>query len=333
MQVLFYSTKPYDRKYFEAANAQFGFQFRFLDFALNEENAALVKQEKVICVFVNDVVNAAVIQILKQKGVALIALRCAGFNNVDLEAAASAGIRVVRVPAYSPHAVAEHAVALLLTLNRHVHRAYNRVRDYNFTLSGLEGFDLFKKTVGVVGTGNIGAAFARIMLGFGCKVLAYDIAHDVLLEQQGVHYVSLEKVWAESDVISLHCPLNKATQHMINAHSIRQMKPGVTLINTSRGGLVDSHAVTEGLKSRHIGALGIDVYEQEEALFFQDHSGHIIDDEVIMRLMAYPNVLITSHQGFFTKEALTQIANVTLMNIRSFEKDELLLNQVNALHK
>lgn len=333
MQVLFYSTKPYDRKYFEAANAGFGFQFRFLDFALNEENAALVKQEKVICVFVNDVVNAAVINILQQKGVSLIALRCAGFNNVDLEAAASAGIRVVRVPAYSPHAVAEHAVALLLTLNRHVHRAYNRVRDYNFTLSGLEGFDLFKKTVGVVGIGNIGAVFARIMLGFGCKVLAYDIAQDTLLEQQGVQYASLEKIWAESDIISLHCPLNKATQHLINEHSISQMKPGVTIINTSRGALVDSRAVIEGLKSRHIGALGIDVYEQEEALFFQDHSGHIIDDEVIMRLMTFPNVLVTSHQGFFTKEALTQIADVTLTNIRSFERDELLLNQVEAAHK
>ena len=330
MQILFYSTQAYDRKYFESANAAFGFQFRFLDFCLNEENAALVKQETVICIFVNDVVNAATINILKTKGVKLIALRCAGFNNVDLEAAALAGIQVVRVPAYSPHAVAEHAVALLLTLNRHTHRAYNRVRDYNFTLNGLEGYDLYQKTVGVVGTGHIGAVFANIMRGFGCRVLAYDVARNAALEQAGVEYVSLEKLWAESDVISLHCPLNSATDHIINADSIAKMKPGVTIINTSRGALVDTKAVMDGLKSLQIGALGIDVYEQEEQLFFQDLSGSIIDDEVIKRLMTFPNVLITAHQGFFTKEALTKIAGVTLSNIRSFEKEELLVNKVEA---
>lgn len=328
MQVLFYSTQAYDRKYFEAANNHFGFHFRFLDFTLNEENAALVKQETVICIFVNDVVNATTIGILKEKGVKLIALRCAGYNNVDLEAAALAGIKVVRVPAYSPHAVAEHAVALLFTLNRHTHRAYNRVRDYNFTLSGLEGFDLYQKTVGVVGTGHIGAVFARIMLGFGCKVLAYDVAQDGVLTELGVQYVSMEHLWAASDVISLHCPLNSATHHMINAASIAQMKPGVMIINTSRGALIDTRDVLDGLKSLRIGSLAIDVYEQEEQLFFQDLSGSIIDDEVIMRLMTFPNVIITAHQGFFTKEALTKIAEVTLSNIRSFEMNELLINQV-----
>lgn len=328
MDILFFSAQPYDIHYFNQSNHQGEHRFRFLEAQLNEDNAALIKEESVICVFVNDKVNAAVINELQQKGVRLIALRCAGFNNVDLKAAAAAGIKVVRVPAYSPHAVAEHAVALLLGLNRKIYKSYNRVRDGNFTLNGLEGFDLFGKTIGVVGTGNIGAVFCRIMLGFGCKVYAHDIYENEELLELGVKYVSLDTIFAQSDVISLHCPLMESTRHMINAHSIASMKMGVVLINTSRGGLIDTASVVAALKDGHIGALGIDVYEQEEHLFFQNFSGSIIQDDVLSRLTTFPNVLVTAHQGFFTKEALTQIAEVTLNNIRSFEKEDVLLNEV-----
>jgi D-lactate dehydrogenase len=265
---------------------------------------------------------------LKDKEINLIALRCAGFNNVDLKAAAAAGIKVVRVPAYSPHAVAEHAVTLLLALNRKIYKSYNRVRDSNFTLNGLEGFDLFGKTIGVIGTGNIGAVFCRIMLGFGCKVYAHDIYEQPELAKAGVEYVSMETAFSKADVISLHCPLLESTRHIVNAHTIAAMKPGVVLINTSRGGLIDTKSVVEALKNGHIGALGIDVYEQEEHLFFQNFSGSIIQDDVLSRLTTFPNVLVTAHQGFFTKEALTQIAEVTLNNIRSFENKEDLLNEV-----
>lgn len=328
MDILFFSAQPYDIQYFNQANQQGEHRFRFLDAPLNEDNTALIKEETAVCVFVNDEVNAAVINILQEKGVRLIALRCAGFNNVDLKAAAAAGIKVVRVPAYSPHAVAEHAVALLLALNRKIYKSYNRVRDGNFTLNGLEGFDLFGKAIGVVGTGNIGAVFCRIMLGFGCKVYAHDIYEHEELVEAGVKFVSLNTIFAQSDVISLHCPLMESTRHMINANSIASMKMGVVLINTSRGGLVDTAAVVAALKNGHIGALGIDVYEQEEHLFFQNLSGSIIQDDVLSRLTTFPNVLVTAHQGFFTKEALTQIAEVTLNNIRSFEKSEMLLNEV-----
>lgn len=326
MDILFFSTQPYDITYFNLANTQNAHQFRFLEYPLNEDNTALIKEETAVCVFVNDKVDAAVIRRLKEKGVRLIALRCAGFNNVDLKAAEEAGIKVMRVPAYSPHAVAEHAVTLLLALNRKIYKSYNRVRDNNFTLSGLEGFDVYGKTVGVIGTGNIGAVFCRIMLGFGCKVMANDVYNNEELVKAGVTYVSSETVMAESDIISLHCPLTPDTKHLINARTIDQMKPGVMLINTSRGGLIDTRSVVEALKNGHIGALGIDVYEQEEQLFFQNFSGTIIQDDVLSRLTTFPNVLVTAHQGFFTREALTQIATTTLDNITAFEKNEPLKN-------
>jgi D-lactate dehydrogenase len=320
MKLLFFSAQSYDIHYFNLANTRGLHQFRFLDAPLNEDNTALIKDEEAVCVFVNDKVNAAVIGILQAKGVRLIALRCAGFNNVDLKAAEGANIKVVRVPTYSPNAVAEHAVALLLALNRKIYKSYNRVRDGNFTLNGLEGFDLFGKTIGVIGTGNIGAVFCRIMLGFGCRVYAHDLYENTDLKTAGVEYVSMNTVFAQSDIISLHCPLLPDTHHIVNAHSIASMKRGVVLINTSRGGLVDTKAVVEALKNGHLGALGIDVYEQEEHLFFQNFSGVVIQDDVLSRLTTFPNVLITAHQGFFTKEALMQIAEITLRNVAEFEK-------------
>lgn len=328
MNILFFSAQSYDREYFTQANLKTSYNLRFLESPLNVDNTALIKNEKVICVFVNDQVNAEVIAQLKEKGVELIALRCAGFNNVDLAAAAAAGIRVVRVPAYSPHAVAEHAVTMLLSLNRKIYKSYNRIRDNNFTLAGLEGFDLYGKTVGVIGTGNIGMVFCRIMLGFGCKVIAYDVYENKELVQAGVVYKSLQEVITEADVISLHCPLMPETKHMINRESIASMKKGVILVNTSRGGLIDTVAVVDALKKGHIGALAIDVYEQEEHLFFQDFSDTIIMDDVLSRLTTFPNVLITAHQGFFTREALTQIAEVTLNNIRCYSEKKELTNEV-----
>ncbi|CAL1521570.1 2-hydroxyacid dehydrogenase [Chitinophaga sp. MM2321] len=328
MNILFFSAQSYDKAYFNTANQDGHHHFRFLEYPLNEDNTVLIKDEQAVCVFVNDKVNAAVIRQLKEKGIRLIALRCAGFNNVDLKAAAAAGIKVVRVPAYSPHAVAEHAVALLLGLNRKIYKSYNRIRDGNFTLNGLEGFDLYGKTIGVIGTGNIGAVFCHIMLGFGCKVLAYDIHNNEDLIKAGVQYVAVGTILSSADVISLHCPLTAETKHLVNAHTIAEMKQGVTIINTSRGGLIDTKAVVEALKNGHIGALGIDVYEQEEQLFFQNFSGSIIQDDVLSRLTTFPNVLVTAHQGFFTKEALTQIAVITLQNISDFEKGGTLLNEV-----
>ncbi|GEP90413.1 D-lactate dehydrogenase [Chitinophaga terrae (ex Kim and Jung 2007)] len=328
MNILFFSAQSYDREYFTRANLKTSYNLRFLESPLNVDNTALIKNEKVICVFVNDQVNAEVIAQLKEKGVELIALRCAGFNNVDLAAAAAAGIRVVRVPAYSPHAVAEHAVTMLLSLNRKIYKSYNRIRDNNFTLAGLEGFDLYGKTVGVIGTGNIGMVFCWIMLGFGCKVIAHDVYENKELVQAGVVYKSLQEVITEADVISLHCPLMPETKHMINRESIASMKKGVILVNTSRGGLIDTVAVVDALKKGHIGALAIDVYEQEEHLFFQDFSDTIIMDDVLSRLTTFPNVLITAHQGFFTREALTQIAEVTLNNIRCYSEKKELTNEV-----
>lgn len=288
----------------------------------------LTKGYDAVCVFVNDRLNAEVIAALKQNDVKLIALRCAGFNNVDLEAAKQHGIKVVRVPAYSPHAVAEHAVALILTLNRKTHKAYNRVREGNFSLERLTGFDLYGKTVGAIGTGKIGQVFCNIMLGFGCRVLAFDLMEDKELASKGVEYLPLMDLLQQSDVISLHCPLNDQTRHIINKETIPMMKEGAMLINTSRGGLIDTVDVIEGLKSGRIGYVGLDVYEQEEKLFFKDLSENIIQDDLIMRLLSFPNVLITSHQGFFTEEALVQIAQTTLDNIDAFEAGETLKNAV-----
>ncbi|MBV7531708.1 2-hydroxyacid dehydrogenase [Chitinophaga sp. sic0106] len=329
MDILFYSAQPYDIKYFTTANEKYHYRLRFLEYPLNPDNAALVKPgESVVCAFVNDHLDAPVLHQLYNQGIRLIALRAAGFNNVDLKAAAELKLPVVRVPAYSPHAVAEHAVALLLGLNRKIYKAYNRIRDNNFTLNGLEGFDLYGKTVGVIGTGNIGAIFCRIMMGFGCKVVAYDMYKNEALEKAGVEYVSLENLFEQADIISLHCPLTPETKHLINTSTITKMKRGVFLLNTSRGGLIDTKAVIEALKNCHIGALAIDVYEQEENLFFHDLSSEIIQDDVWSRLITFPNVVITSHQGFFTHEALTQIAETTLSNIACFEKGEPLVNEV-----
>lgn len=326
MKIAFFSTKPYDKDFFEKHNQKH--ELTFYEVALNETSVRLAEGNDTICVFVNDKVNASVIEKLTQLGIRLIALRCAGFNNVDLEAAQKANIGVVRVPAYSPHAVAEHALALIMTLNRKTHKAYNRVREGNFSLEKLIGFDLFQKTVGVIGTGKIGEAFARIMLGFGCKVLAYDVFPNQSLIDSGVSYASLDEVLRESDILSLHCPLTDKTLHLINENSITKMKTGVMLINTSRGALVDTQAVIEGLKSKKIGYLGLDVYEQESNIFFNDLSEEILVDDTLARLMTFPNVLITSHQGFLTEEALTQIALVTLKNISFFEEGQKSGNEV-----
>lgn len=326
MKIAFFSTKPYDKDYFERYNGTH--QIDFFDAALNEQSVRLAEGAGAVCVFVNDQLNARVIGALQKLSIRLIALRCAGFNNVDLSAANKAGIKIVRVPAYSPYAVAEHALALIMTLNRKTHKAYNRVREGNFSLEKLTGFDLYHKTVGVVGTGKIGGVFARIMLGLGCRVLAYDKYKDKELVKAGVEYQDFEKLLAEADILSLHCPLMDTTRHLINEQSLAKMKKGMMLINTSRGGLIDTQAVVEALKNKTVGYLGIDVYEQEENIFFNDLSEQILQDDTLARLMIFPNVLITSHQGFLTEEALTQIAMVTLRNVDDFEQGNLLINEV-----
>ncbi len=326
MKIAFFSTKAYDRQFFDRYVTTH--EITYFEGRLRMPTVNLTKGYDAVCVFVNDRLNAEVIAGLKENGIKLIALRCAGFNNVDLEAAKQNGIKVVRVPAYSPHAVAEHAVALILTLNRKTHKAYNRVREGNFSLERLTGFDLYGKTVGVIGTGKIGQAFCNIMQGFGCKVLAFDLMEDKELASKGIEYLPLMDVLQQSDVISLHCPLNEQTSHLINKQTIGMMKEGAMLINTSRGGLIDTVDVIEGLKSGRIGYLGLDVYEQEEKLFFKDLSENVIQDDLIMRLLSFPNVLITAHQGFFTEEALVQIAQTTLDNIDTFEAGEPLKNAV-----
>ncbi|MEP7094110.1 MAG: 2-hydroxyacid dehydrogenase, partial [Flavobacterium sp.] len=275
-KIAFFSTQPYDRTFFNQYNSDFGFELHFFETQLNPKTVILIENASIVCVFVNDIVNEAVIKQLAKKNVKIIALRCAGFNNVDLEAAKKYNLQVCRVPAYSPQAVAEHAMAMILTLNRKTHKAYNRVREQNFSLNGLLGFDLFGKTIGIIGTGNIGKAFAKIALGFGCKVLAYDIVKNLEMEKDGVVFTDLNTVFTESDIISLHCPLNNETKHVINKKSIDLMKDHVMIINTSRGGLIKTACVIEGLKEEKIGYLGIDVYEQEEKLFFKDLSEDII---------------------------------------------------------
>ncbi len=328
MKITFFSTQPYDKEFFNASNVDYGFDLEFHKSALDEMNAQSVTGSVAVCLFVNDACNASVIEKLAARGVKLIALRCAGFNNVDLQAAAKAGLKVVRVPAYSPYAVAEHAVALILTLNRKIHKAYNRVREQNFSLTGLLGFDLFGKTVGVIGTGNIGQTFCRIMLGFGCRVMAFDLIANRDMEKLGVEYTDITSLLAEADIVSLHCPLNDATRHLINEETLPLMKDGVMLINTGRGALIDTKAAIHALKSGKLGSLGIDVYEQEEKLFFRDHSTDIIQDDTIQRLMSFPNVIITAHQAFFTQEAMTQIAAITLTNIKDWADGNVLKNEV-----
>ncbi|WP_025142412.1 2-hydroxyacid dehydrogenase [Pedobacter jeongneungensis] len=318
MKIVFFSAKPYDREFFESCNERYDFELEFWETHLGPHIADAIKAgTDVVCVFVNDKLTAEVIEVLAQKGVKIIALRCAGFNNVDLEAAKQYGIRVCRVPAYSPQAVAEHAVAMLLTLNRKTHKAYNRVREQNFSLSGLMGFNLFGKTVGVIGTGKIGAAFCKIMLGFGCKVLAYDPFEDEQLRNTGIKYLPFHEVIKDADIISLHCPLTPENHYLIGSASLSAMKKGVTLINTSRGGLIHTREVIDALKTGQVAALGIDVYEQEEKLFFKDLSTSIIGDDDIQRLISFPNVLVTGHQAFFTQEALTEIAESTLGTVKA----------------
>jgi D-lactate dehydrogenase len=326
MDVIVYSAKPYDRRFLTAANA--GHELRFVDAPLSAETAALAQGAGALCAFVNDDLGRDVIGRLAHCGLRLIALRSAGFNHVDLAAAQAAGIAVARVPAYSPHAVAEHTVALMLTLNRHTHRAFNRVREGNFALDGLLGFDLFGKTVGIVGTGLIGTVLARIMTGFGCTVIAADPFPSPECLAMGVRYVPVEALLADSDIITLQCPLTPETRHMIDDAAIARMKRGVMLINCSRGAVVDTRAVIRGLKSGRIGSLGLDVYEEEADLFFEDLSSQAIADDVFARLLTFPNVLITGHQGFFTAEALTAIAETTIANITAFETTGLPLHPV-----
>ena len=329
MKLVFFSAQPYDKSFFTQFN-QNKHELVFIDIPLSEQTAELAAGADAVCVFVNDKVTAGVIQKLATGKTKIIALRCAGFNNVDIEAAKAAGIRVCRVPAYSPEAVAEHAVAMLLTLNRKTHKAYNRVREQNFSLQGLLGFNLHGKTIGVIGTGNIGKAFCKIMLGFGCKVVAFDLIANKEMEMDGVVYQPLMDV-LKADIISLHCPLNEQTKHLINKDTIALMKPGVVLINTSRGGLINTHDTIKALKSGQISALGIDVYEQEEKLFFRNLSEDIIQDDEIQRLMSFPNVLITAHQAFFTQEAMEQIATTTLNNIQLLSENTKLNPQAALL--
>ena len=328
MKITFFSTKPYDKISFDECNKDFGFELEYYETHLGPHIVNLVEDTDAVCVFVNDKVNAEVIKILASKGVKTIALRCAGFNNVDIAAAKENNISVCRVPAYSPEAVAEHAVAMILTLDRKTHKAYNRVKEGNFSVERLTGFDLHGKTVGVIGTGKIGQVFCNIMTGFGCKVLAFDLIADKYLEEAGVNYLPLTELLEQADIISLHCPLNEQTRYIINTQTIGMMKDGVMLVNTSRGALINTTDVINGLKTGRIGYLGLDVYEQEETLFFNDLSENIIQDDDIMRLLSFPNVLITSHQGFFTEEALVQIAQTTMQNISDFEAERPLKNAV-----
>jgi D-lactate dehydrogenase len=328
MKTAVFSSKSYDKEFLDRFNSEHQHELTYFETSLNPRTVGLTKGFDAACVFVNDQLNREVIAALSEHQLKLIALRCAGFNNVDLEAARDYGLTVLRVPAYSPEAVAEHAVALILTLNRKTHKAYNRIRENNFSLEKLTGFNMHGKTVGVIGTGQIGAAFSKIMLGFGCRVLAYDLKQTPELVKLGVTYIPMDELLGKSDVIALHCPLRPETKHLIHEGAFAKMKKGVMLINTSRGGLINTLDAIEALKSKKLAYLGIDVYEQEEKLFFRDLSESIIKDDVFARLMTFPNVLITSHQGFFTSEALEQIASITLNNLSDFEKGRKLQHEV-----
>lgn len=328
MKIAIFSTKPYEKVYLDKFNQDKKHELVYFDAALNADTTNLAIGFEAVCVFVSDKIDKETIEKLAKDGVKLIDLRSAGFNNVDIDAAAKNGIKVLRVPAYSPQAVAEHAVALILTLNRKTHKAYNRVREGNFSVENLMGFNLHEKTVGVIGTGKIGVAFCQIMQGFGCKVIAYDITQSEVLKKQGVEYKSSYEVLRDSDIISLHCPLTPETHYLFNSSTFSEMKRGAMLINTSRGGLINTADAIEALKTGRLGYLGIDVYEQEENLFFKDLSESLISDDVIERLMAFHNVLITPHQGFFTQEALDQIAITTLQNFTDFENGVASKNEV-----
>ena len=325
IKVAFYDAKDYDKPSFEHYSSQHDIQLRFLETKLNEDTVDLARGCDAVCVFVNDTVNAKVINKLYEYGVKMIALRSAGYNNVDLRSSFGK-VHVVHVPAYSPYAVAEHAIALLLTSVRRIHKAYNRTREFNFSLNGLTGFDFHGKTVGVIGTGKIGRIFIDICRGFGMKVIAYDLFP---AKDSGIEYVSLEGLFEQSDIISLHCPLTDDTRHLINAAAIEKMKKGVVIVNTSRGGLIDAEALLEGIKARKIGAACLDVYEEEADVFFEDRSGHIMDDDLLSRLISMPNVIVTSHQAFLTEEALNNIAETTVNNILScFENDGICENEL-----
>lgn len=330
MKIAFFSTKAYDRESFDRFLKKSGHEITYFDPKLDKHTVYLAEGHDVICSFVNDKIDANILKKLDQLKIRLIALRCAGYNQIDLDAAAKQGIKIVRVPAYSPEAVAEHAFALILTLSRKTHKAYNRVRENNFSLEGLTGMNIHGKTVGVIGTGAIGKAFCRIAKGFGCKILAFDIAESKEMKELGVKYLPLNEVLSQSKIISLHCPLNPKTHHMINSQTISLLQNGVALINTSRGALIETKSVIRALKKGKIGYLGIDVYEQEEHIFFKNLSEEIMQDEQIARLMTFPNVLVTGHQAFLTNEALEQISKTTLANISDFENGEELVNEVKA---
>lgn len=323
MKIAFFDSKPYDEDVFGQFSSE-SLKMKFFETKLNEDTVSLAKGFDCICAFVNDTINSTVIDALCGYGIKLIALRCAGYNNVDI-AYAKGKISVVRVPAYSPYAVAEHTMALLLTAVRHTHKAYVRTKSFNFSLNGLVGFDLYGKTVGIIGTGKIGRVFADICKGFGMKILAYDKYPDNSLN---VEYTTLDRLFKESDIISLHCPLNDESYHLINKESIASMKKGVILVNTSRGALVDSEALLEGIRNKKIGGACLDVYEEESELFFEDNSNLIINDDTLALLMTMPNVIVTSHQAFFTKEALSNIANTTIENIKEFYKNGACENEV-----
>jgi D-lactate dehydrogenase len=330
MIVAAFSMKPYDREFLERASHDTGIEWRWFESHLDADTVRLAEGATAVNCFVNDDLGSDVLERLHASGVRLVTLRCAGFNQVDLPTAARLGLPVVRVPEYSPHAVAEHAMGLVLMLDRKLHKAYNRVREGNFSLDGLLGFDLHGRTVGVVGTGKIGRCFAEIALGFGCRVLAHDPRPDAALAARGVAFVPLADLLAASDIVSLHCPLMPTTHHLIDATNIARMKPGVMLINTSRGGLVDTRAVIAALKTGRIGTLGLDVYEEEADLFFEDKSNVIIGDDVFSRLLTFPNVVVTAHQAFFTRNALEAIAAQTVRNLVHFERGEPLEAVVSA---
>ena len=329
-KIAFFDTKSYDKTFFLEKNQQYGFEIKFYKSHLNKDNAILAKGADVVCIFVNAEVDANVIDILVENEVKLIALRCAGYNNVDLKAAKNR-IKVVRVPAYSPHSIAEYTLALMLTLNRKIHRAYNRTREGNFALEGLMGFEMIGKTAGIIGTGKIGKIVAQILKSMGINVLAYDLYPDMeFAEKNGIRYASLDELYQNSDIISLHCPLTKETEYLINEDSIAKMKEGVMIINTGRGKLINTKDLIDGLKDKKIGSAGLDVYEEESDYFYEDHSDIVIDDDILARLLTFNNVIVTSHQAFFTKEALSEIARITLQNIQDFFDGKPLVNEVSA---
>ncbi len=332
MNIAFFGTQPYDRTSFDKVNGRYGFHIDYIESHLNAVTVSLASGADAVCIFVNDTVDAATAAALDAMDVRLIALRCAGYNNVDLPAAARYGLSVVRVPAYSPHAVAEYTLALMLTLNRKTHRAAWRTRDGNFSLHGLLGFDMYGKTAGIIGTGRIARVLIHALRGIDMEVLAYDLCPDAdFADAEGIRYVTLDELYAESDIISLHCPLTDRTRHIIDAVAIAKMKQGVMIINTGRGQLIHTEALIEGLKSRRIGAAGLDVYEEEAAYFYEDTSDRIINDDVLARLLMFNNVIVSSHQAFFTGEALANIASATLENIAAFGRGAALKNAVTAV--